>query len=148
LKLVSGILLDVFAARDIFTRAIPAEVAAIGNLRANNRLAFCMDEEDAFRSDPHAIQAFGNQDPSFCKCTDQFYDYCETLAAQIPDHRFLGESRSQLHVAAFARSHNLGVLSEHKSNFYATVHECCQMIGVYYWNATTYFPDEHNIQFI
>ena len=147
MKLVSGILLDVYAARDIFSRAVPAEVTEIANLRATNRLAFCMDEEDAFRTDPHAVQAYGNQEPSFCKCNDEFYDYCENISAQIPEHRFLGQSRTQVHIAAFARSHNLGVLSQHSSNFYATVSECCNMLDVHYWNVTTFFPDIPNIQF-
>lgn len=148
-KKVTGIILDFPAAKDIHVRAVPSELTVIANLRANDRLYFATQEEVLFGQDPTAAQAFGNVDPSYLDWDDAALSHCDKIAAQIPEHRYLGQNRLPVFLAALAKARGLGVVSgtKHSSHF-VSPDECCKLLGVYCWTVTAFYSEYGNIKFV
>jgi hypothetical protein len=145
---IAGILIDFPAAQHIYGQAIPAQLQILAAIRADGRLGICDDEEESFCDCPVAAQAFGNADPTLLEMNDQALDWSEKLMIQIPSHRFLGESRCPAHIAAIARAHGFGVITEHQSTHLICVGQCCQMIGVHHWSSEGFFDAYDEIEFI
>ena len=145
---ITGILLDFYAAKEIADRAIPAELQTINDIRLNQRLHCCFEEEPLFDDLPNAALIFGNQGAHYPPVDDQFYDLCEELSGQIPGHKFFGRSRCPVHIAALARSTGMGVVTDHVSQDFIQAWECCHLLGVSHWNSTTFFASLNTITYI
>lgn len=148
-KKVSGILIDFPAAKDIYVRAVPSELNIISNLRGNDLLFFASEEEDLYSQDPVATQVFGNQQPDFITWNDDALIHCDKIAQQVPEHRFLGQDRLPLCLAALAKTYGFGVLSgtKHPSHFISPS-ECCALVGVYCWSVAVFYAEYGKIKFV
>lgn len=145
---ITGILLDFYAAQEIAGRADPAELQVINDIRLDQRLHCCFEEEPLFDSLPVSALIFGNQGASYPPVDDAFYDYCEQLSSQVPQHKFFGRSRCPVHIAALARSKGLGVVTDHTSQDFIQAWECCHLLGVSHWNSKNFFASIHTITYV
>jgi hypothetical protein len=148
-KKITGIILDFPAAKDIHERAVASEIAVISNLRANDRLYFAAQEEIIFRQDATAALAFGNAEPSYLDWDDAALSHCDKIAAQIPEHRYLGQNRLPVFIAALAKARGLGVVSGIKiPSHFVSPKDCCKLLGVYCWTVSSFYSEYGNIKFV
>jgi hypothetical protein len=136
---VKGWIIDYRTACDIFDSQ--------SNIRIAHCIARCQDgswhvchfEEEQFRKNPTLKGPFIADQYRVYEPDDDVYQRCPTIAARPNGKPILVGNQAAVFITATAASKNFGVISDHKSLWFATVHDLCGAYGVPVLTADQYF---------
>jgi len=132
-------MIDYRTAHSIFASQSNARIAHCVARCQNSSLYICHHEERWFREDDLLAAAFIVDQCCTYEPDDDIYDRCPAVAANPNGKSILTANQAAIFITATAVSKHLGVISDHVSPRFATVHDLCASFGVPVLTADQYF---------
>lgn len=136
---VPGWLIDYRTAHTVF--------ASLSNRRIDHLIARCQarelyishHEESRFSADPLVKGPFLKDQCCIYEPDDDVYERCPAVRAPANGKKLLVGNEAAVFITAIAISRNFGVISDHKSKTFSTVHDFCATYGVPVLTSAKYF---------
>lgn len=137
--LVLGWIIDYRAAKQVFVSANNARISRIIEMRSKDSIFICHHEENRFKGDAHLETAFMNGKSCTIEPDQDIYNRAALLAQSLNGKPLLVGGEAAIYITAAALSKNFGVISDHQSPKYLTVHDLCPLYGVPIFTSDEYF---------
>jgi len=136
---VQGWMIDFRTAHSIFASQSNARIAHCVARCHDHSLHICHHEEQRFRDDDLLVSAFIVDQCCTYEPDDDVYARCPAVAANPNGKSVLTGNKAAIFITATALSKHFGVISNHVSPRFATVHDLCAAFGVPVLTADEYF---------
>ena len=139
LPLVQGWMIDHRTAHSIFASQSNARIAHCVARCQNGSLRVCHHEERRFRDDALLASTFLIDQCCIYEPDDDIFERCPAIASNLNGKSILTGNQAAIFITATAISKHFGVISDHISPRFATVHDLCTAFGVPVLTADQYF---------
>lgn len=136
---VHGWLIDYRTAHSIFASQSNERIAHCVARCQHGSLHVCHHEEKQFRHDDLLANAFIIDQNCVYEPDDDIYERCPAVATNPNGKSILIGNESAIFITSTALSKHFGVISDHVSPRFATVHDLCLAFGVPVLTAHQYF---------
>lgn len=139
LPTVHGWLIDYRTARLVFASQSNLRIDHLVDRCQAGHLHICHHEEGSFREDELLVGPFIRDQCCVHEPDDDVYDRCPSVQNAAVGKILLVGNEAAIFMTAVAISKQFGVISDHKSPRFATVHDLCAAYGVPVLTADQYF---------
>jgi hypothetical protein len=136
---VAGWLIDFRTARSIFASGNNARIAHCVGLCGAGNLHICHCEEQSFRGYPPLQGPFLDGHNCVWDPDENVFERCAAIASGAGGRHLLTGNEVAVFLTAIGLSQNFGVISDHQSDAFVTVHDLCLTYGVPVFFAEQYF---------
>jgi hypothetical protein len=132
-------MIDYRTAHSIFASQSNTRIAHCIARCQDGSLYICHHEERRFRDDGLLANAFVLDQCCIYEPDDDIYARCPAIASNPNGKSILIGNQAAIFITATALSKHLGVISDHVSPRFATVHDLCAAFGVPVLTSNQYF---------
>jgi hypothetical protein len=136
---VQGSMIDYRTADAIFLSQNNLRIAHCISLCQDGRLYICHHEEQLFKKNGSLKLPFIEDNSCIFEPDDDVYGKCHAMTANSHGKPRLAGNDAAIFIAATAAAKDFGVISDHQSPRFHTVHDFCTAYGVPIYTADQYF---------
>jgi hypothetical protein len=139
LPVVSGWIIDFRTAEAIFSSASNTRIDHCVELCQKGEMHISHKEKSRFKSAPNLKACFVDGQNCTCVPDAAVMSACLALSESPLAKRLATGNDTALFIAATAATMDFGVLSDHRSPYFATVYDLCVHVGIPVFSADEYF---------
>lgn len=136
---VAGWLIDFRTAHGIFSSQSNVRITHCVERCADGSLHICHTEAERFKQTPGLAGPFMIDHYRVFEPDEDIFQRCEAIGANGCGKRVLPGKDTGIYLTAIAAANSFGVISDHRSNHFATVYDMCALWGVPVLSADDYF---------